>query len=251
MAFIIVADSKSQEIDRRELVGPIIIGRSPEVDLPVRDILLSRKHCLIERLGDAWVIADLGSKNGTLVNGDLINRHVLHDCDVIRIGRTRIAFREGKFVPAPPNVSRAKQRPADPLEAMAGTLSGFRFSEEEEEALDQRVLETFPRPKPRPADPRAYQSDKVQAMIADIASSAWDSVLMEEDRKTNTTTLPKPMVSIVIPRPAAVPAMAQVTTKPSRPPKVWFDPKRVLMMLYIGMSLMITAASVWVISWNW
>ena len=74
MAFIIVADSKSDEIDRRELAGPLVIGRSPECDMPVRDILLSRKHCIIERIGDVWVVADLNSKNGTRVNGDPITQ---------------------------------------------------------------------------------------------------------------------------------------------------------------------------------
>src|SRR4051794_18389105 len=148
MAFIIVADSHSAEIDRRELFGPVVIGRSPECNLPVRDILLSRKHCIIEKIGDVWVIADLNSKNGTLVNGEPITRHVLADMDLVRIGRTRIAFRDGPFIPAPPEVKRSKQRPADPLEALAGTLAGFRLSDEEETEMDRRVLETFPRPKP-------------------------------------------------------------------------------------------------------
>ena len=114
MAFIIVADSKSHEIDRRELAGPVIVGRSPECDLPMRDILLSRKHCVIERLGETWVIADLGSKNGTLVNGELIQRHVLHDCDVIRIGRTRIAFRDGPVRSGSAGCESAKPTPGRP-----------------------------------------------------------------------------------------------------------------------------------------
>ena len=114
MAFIIVADSKSQEIDRRELAGPVIIGRSPECDLPIRDILLSRRHCVLEKIGDAWVIADLASKNGTRVNGEPIERHILPDTDVIRIGRTRIAFCEGPFIPAPPEV-KLRQGSAPPI----------------------------------------------------------------------------------------------------------------------------------------
>ena len=116
MAFIVVAD-KSQEVDRRELLGPLVIGRAPECDLPIRDILLSRRHCIIERLGESWVIADSASKNGTRVNGDLITRHVLRDGDVIRIGRTRIAFRGGMYIPAPKGEPRPHTRPADPIEA--------------------------------------------------------------------------------------------------------------------------------------
>src|SRR5947208_9525059 len=193
MAFIIVADNNAREIERRELAGPVVIGRSPECDLAIRDILLSRRHCAMEKIGEAWVVADLGSKNGTFVHGELINRHVLRDGEVIRIGRTRICFREGKFIQTPPSTPRVKQRPADPLEAMAGTMSAFRFSEEEVGELDQHVLETFPRPQPKPMDPRAYQSEQVQAMIADIASSAWDSVLTETER-VKTKPLPRPLL---------------------------------------------------------
>jgi pSer/pThr/pTyr-binding forkhead associated (FHA) protein len=245
MAFIIVADSKSDEIERRELAGPMVIGRSPECDLPVRDILLSRRHCLIERIGDAWVIADLGSKNGTVVNGDPITRHVLHDMDVVRLGRTRIAFREGPFIPAPPDVKRARVRPADPLDAMAGTLSGFRFSDAEEEEIDRRILETFPRPKPHPVEPRSYQSEKVQALITDIASSAWDSVLVEVDRSAKTTSLPRPMVApVYVALPAPVP--------PIQPPKKRrFSLQSVITMLYIALTLFVSGLSVWVISWSW
>src|SRR5262249_10270370 len=145
-----------------------------------------------------------GSKNGTFVNTDLINRHVLADGDVIRIGRTRICFREGRFIPTPPNTPRVKQRPADPIEAMSGTLSAFKFNEDEAE-LDQHVLETFPRPKPRPTEPRGYQSEQVQTLIADIASSAWDTVLTETER-VKTKPLPRPMLRTLyleIPAPRA------------------------------------------------
>ncbi len=249
MAFIIVADNKSQEIERRELSSPLIIGRSPECDLPVRDILLSRKHCVIERLGESWVIADLGSKNGTRVNGELINRHVLHDADVIRIGRTRIALREGPFVSAPANLKRARQRPADPIEAMQGTLSGFRFSEEEEEELDQRVLETFPRPKPRPKDPLAYQSEKVQAMVTALASSSWDTVLMEHERKRETGKFPTP-VMLEIASESKVIASAK-SSAAERPRKQHFNLRRATTMLFVAVCAMLTSLSVWVISWSW
>jgi pSer/pThr/pTyr-binding forkhead associated (FHA) protein len=245
MAFIIVADSKSQEIERRELAGPLVIGRSPECDLPVRDILLSRRHCVIERLGESWVIADLGSKNGTRINGEAINRHVLHDFDVIRLGRTRIAFHDGAFIPAPPDVKRARQRPADPLEAMAGTLSGFRFNEEEEENLDQRVLETFPRPKPRPKDPLAYQSEKVQAMVAQIASSSWDAVLAESERTVDVATLPKPNLA------QNPQASGSANPQAAKQRKSTFSMQRALTLFYIVVSMVFTSASVWVISWSW
>jgi pSer/pThr/pTyr-binding forkhead associated (FHA) protein len=253
MPFIIVADHRSQEIERRELSGPIVIGRSPECDVPIRDILLSRRHCAMERIGDAWVIADLGSKNGTRVNGELINRHILHDADVIRIGRSRLAFREGLFVPAPPDVKHARQRPSDPLEAMSGTLSGFRFNEDEEEKLDQRVLDTFPRPKPRPNEPRAYQNEQLYTMIADIASSAWDSMLTEPEHRDRKAPLPQPKVE-------KDDLPLQVTPELKEPSPVLTEKKRidwkvitqdVVAVLYILLTLIVTGTGVWVISRGW
>ena len=244
MPFIIVADHKSQEIDRRELAGPVIIGRAPECDLPVRDILLSRRHCVLERIGDAWVVADMNSKNGTRVNSDIITRHVLRDGDVIRIGRTRIAFRDGPFIPATATVKQPRHRPADPIEAMAGTLAGFRFNEVEEEQLDRRVLETFPRPQPRPIEPKAYQSEQVYSMLSDIASSAWDSQWMDTGRTgkgKSTQTLPRPIVA------GAEPNLAGAIAAPGRPA----TSRRMITLLYILLTMMVTGAGVWVISWAW
>jgi len=45
------------------------IGRSPDCDLPLGDITVSWHHAELRRTGQAWVLVDLGSKNGTRVNG--------------------------------------------------------------------------------------------------------------------------------------------------------------------------------------
>lgn len=45
------------------------IGRSPECDLPLRDQTVSWRHAELRRAGEAWVLVDLGSTNGTRVNG--------------------------------------------------------------------------------------------------------------------------------------------------------------------------------------
>ena len=48
---------------------PVIIGRAPECDIELADATVSRRHAEIVRDGDAWFIRDLGSSNGTKVNG--------------------------------------------------------------------------------------------------------------------------------------------------------------------------------------
>lgn len=45
------------------------IGRSPDCDLPLGDITVSWHHAELRHDGQAWVLMDLGSKNGTRVNG--------------------------------------------------------------------------------------------------------------------------------------------------------------------------------------
>jgi pSer/pThr/pTyr-binding forkhead associated (FHA) protein len=57
------------------------------------DSEVSRAHALLEQVGGAWTVEDRGSSNGTLVNAVRITGpHVLHDGDVVRVGRTQIVF---------------------------------------------------------------------------------------------------------------------------------------------------------------
>ncbi|MGA3040626.1 MAG: FHA domain-containing protein, partial [Bryobacteraceae bacterium] len=68
------------------------IGRSPRNLLPLVDMSASREHCVIQRQGDAFVIRDLGSLHGTLVNDERITESVLVDGDSIKIGRIALQF---------------------------------------------------------------------------------------------------------------------------------------------------------------
>jgi pSer/pThr/pTyr-binding forkhead associated (FHA) protein len=72
----------------------VSIGRMASCELAMTwDSEVSRAHALLEQAGGAWTIEDRGSSNGTLVNAARITRpQVLHDGDVVRIGRTQIVF---------------------------------------------------------------------------------------------------------------------------------------------------------------
>jgi len=74
----------------------ITIGRDESNDLCLRhDMRASRRHSDIVDRGGQWVIEDLGSKNGTVVNGRRIKEHPLKDRDVIEIAGTRLTYRAG------------------------------------------------------------------------------------------------------------------------------------------------------------
>jgi predicted component of type VI protein secretion system len=130
MAYIILT-AGGEEIDRIELRDTLLIGRSPECDLPVRDVLMSRHHCRLEPHLGTWRVVDLNSKNGTRLGWDRIRNVRLREGDTLRLGRTYITFRTGPFVPGEMPSRRSKPvRPADPFEALAGTVAGFVFDDD-------------------------------------------------------------------------------------------------------------------------
>jgi pSer/pThr/pTyr-binding forkhead associated (FHA) protein len=69
-----------------------LIGRSPDCDIFLDDVTVSRRHAELLREGDRLVIRDLGSLNGTFVNRRRIESAVLEDDDELQIGKYRLTF---------------------------------------------------------------------------------------------------------------------------------------------------------------
>ena len=67
---------------------PITIGRSTKADIVIDDERASRLHCGIRLVDGNFVLKDLASKNGTFVNDERVESHVLRANDVIRVGGT-------------------------------------------------------------------------------------------------------------------------------------------------------------------
>ena len=146
MAYLLFCTDKGKELGTRRLDGPLTIGRSPDCDVSLHDILLSRNHCRLERTREGWVIQDLGSKNGTVIDGRRIDRHALRPGEVIKIGRVNVTFRAGKLAPTEEKKERLTRpkRPDTPFNASEGTVSGFKY----EPPAGERSYENFPTPKP-------------------------------------------------------------------------------------------------------
>jgi pSer/pThr/pTyr-binding forkhead associated (FHA) protein len=70
------------------------MGRLPECDLKIDDALASRRHCEIRPEPDGYRLVDLGSLNGTTVNGVKVQEKALADGDVINVGETAIRYEE-------------------------------------------------------------------------------------------------------------------------------------------------------------
>lgn len=72
------------------------IGRHRQADIALLDLSVSRRHCLVVREGGRYYIEDLGSRNGTVVNGKLItSRTWIRGNDLIRLGATWLRFQAG------------------------------------------------------------------------------------------------------------------------------------------------------------
>jgi len=72
----------------------IIIGRDLNCNIIIDDKKISKFHCRIMREDGKYILLDLGSKNGTYINGYSIKRHILSNHDIIQIADKSIIFRE-------------------------------------------------------------------------------------------------------------------------------------------------------------
>ena len=86
------------------------LGRALDNDLILESAGVSRHHAQVERRHGRYVLRDMGSTHGTLVNGQRVEEVVLRDGDVLTLGGQRLVFRVSA-APADPN---AAPPPADP-----------------------------------------------------------------------------------------------------------------------------------------
>ena len=128
----------------------ITIGRRPHNDLVIDNLAISGEHAAIMTIVNDSFLEDLGSTNGTLVNGQLVKKHFLQDNDVIELAKYKIRYqtksgsecvddalqpvaRTEPVVPAVP-----ESRPAS-IKVLNGASSG-------KELLINKALTTIGRP---------------------------------------------------------------------------------------------------------
>jgi len=90
---VVREDGRRREVPLRSELATI--GRLDECEVVLKDEGASRRHAQVRTKGGITTITDLGSTNGTRVNGDTIGSRQLHDGDKITIGSTVLEFRPG------------------------------------------------------------------------------------------------------------------------------------------------------------
>jgi hypothetical protein len=74
-------------------IGSTVIGRGDQANLRLPDVGISRRHARLDYDGSQVVLTDLGSTNGSMVNGQRISAVALNPGDMIQIGTTTLTFR--------------------------------------------------------------------------------------------------------------------------------------------------------------
>jgi hypothetical protein len=73
----------------------VTIGRSPEADVFLDDVTVSRDHAVLVHRQGGWYLDDSGSLNGTYVNRRRIDSHRLDDGDELQVGKYKLTYLAG------------------------------------------------------------------------------------------------------------------------------------------------------------
>ncbi len=77
---------------QRSVLCPVTIGRAAECEIRLADTSVSRRHAEIRATGDGWTVSDLGSTNGTKVNGAVVADRKLKDGDTVSVGDSHLKY---------------------------------------------------------------------------------------------------------------------------------------------------------------
>lgn len=92
MAKLTILEGENQGVAYSFDDEEVILGRSQDATLVIKDLRSSRKHARIVKIKEDFYLEDLGSQNGTLLNGKKTQKAKLQDHDAIKIGSTLIEF---------------------------------------------------------------------------------------------------------------------------------------------------------------
>ncbi|UCE00340.1 MAG: FHA domain-containing protein [Chloroflexota bacterium] len=93
-SLVVFTGDRTWSIELQEL-DQVTIGRDEDCTVFIQADNVSRKHAEVQRRGEAFFLKDLGSTNGTWIEGQRIDQYILQDGDVIHIGPAQVIFKRG------------------------------------------------------------------------------------------------------------------------------------------------------------
>lgn len=191
------------------------IGRKPQNDIQIENLAVSGEHaCIVTILNDSF-LEDLGSTNGTLVNGNTIKKHILQNNDVIEIGKYKLKYIgeapaagqtpmedfEKTMVMRSPKVATPRAfGDTQGVQTSGGMATGNPRSQGGMATATPPIptpAPAAPRPAPAPAAAPKPQETATQ-MLAAIQILSGPGVGKELELTKNLTTLGKPGVQVAV-----------------------------------------------------
>jgi pSer/pThr/pTyr-binding forkhead associated (FHA) protein len=145
---------------RVALAGPVTVGRGRDADLVLADELVSRHHAQVTPSGSGALVEDLGSRNGTFVNGEGIHGPTrLEPGDQLQLGVTLVELRSARQIaerpsavhPVPPPLAVPARAP----DYLAGTDPDQDAAPPPAAADGHRATDRADPRRPRPSEPPA------------------------------------------------------------------------------------------------
>jgi len=181
----------------------ITIGRRPQNDIQIENLAVSGEHaCVVTILNDSF-LEDLGSTNGTLVNGNPIKKHILQNNDVVEIGKYKMKYVVEAAAGQVPQddfertmvMKSIPGKPAAPKPAAAST------SPPTTAPRPAAATVSAPTSPPRPAAPAAAAQKPAAAEAQPLAALqllTGPNAGKEIELVKNLTTLGKPGVQVAV-----------------------------------------------------
>jgi adenylate cyclase len=166
------------------------IGRSKDGDIILPDYTVSRQHARLNSTPDGFLLTDLGSHNGTAVNGNRINQHVLKHNDQIKIGSTILTFVDEtaeSVQPSPKPKTVIEDLLADQKEEEVLRSGPLHEKETDQELLISVKGEALKEAREIEPETTAKKKDKDRVSLMDLEKSNKTLyVLYQISRKLNT-----------------------------------------------------------------
>lgn len=196
---------KEVPLDKERLT----IGRRPSNDLQIENLAVSGEHALIVTILNDSFLEDLGSTNGTLVNGVPIKKHILQHNDVVEIGKYKLKYLAesmmgtGMHAAQPQDFEKTMViRPgAAARAAETGAGKGFGAAQIGVTATQPGPPAPPPRPAPMPTQTGMQPvspSGQTASPVGTIQILTGPSAGKELDLVKNLTTLGKPGVQVAV-----------------------------------------------------
>ena len=179
------------------------IGRKPHNDIQIDNLAVSGEHAVIVTILNDSFLEDLGSTNGTVVNGNPIKKHFLQNNDVIELGKYKLKF-VGEAAPA------AGAEKADFEKTMVLRPSAMKAAAEQARAMAAAAGGGA-------AGAQAAAIAQRAAAVQAAGNAAQVAGVADKDAKSAPAAVPKPAAAPAAPAAAPAPAAPAATAAPAAP----------------------------------